>query len=172
MQIWRVSNQQLKNICDQAVKGCWWMPWYRQAKKDVITCEKLRGVGKRHRSGGVRMGKPGRSNILSSLTEYIGQGGETCRSDTSQQAEEKKSRRDSQSSGERNGKSLNQGFYPWGCRASQKAEETQQNGMGRPARQGESPVCEKWKQRDWYLSKAGHGKSGQNLGGPPSKAKY
>jgi hypothetical protein len=44
--------------------------------------------------------------------------------------------------------------------------------MGRPATQGESPVCEKGDQIDWYLSKTGHVKPGLNLEGPPSKAKY
>ena len=34
------------------------MPWRSEAKKDVAACEKLRGVGNRHRSGDVRMGKP------------------------------------------------------------------------------------------------------------------
>ena len=27
-------------------KCMWWMPWRLQAKKDVVACEKLRGVGK------------------------------------------------------------------------------------------------------------------------------
>ena len=30
----------------QATKSIWWMPWRRTAKKDVIGCEKLRGVAK------------------------------------------------------------------------------------------------------------------------------
>ena len=34
------------------------MPWRSEAMKDVAACEKLRGVGNRHRSGDVRMGKP------------------------------------------------------------------------------------------------------------------
>ena len=38
--------------------------------------------------------------------------------------------------------------------------------------QGESPVCEKGSQPDWYLSKTGHEKPGLNPEGPPSKAKY
>ena len=38
--------------------------------------------------------------------------------------------------------------------------------------QGESPVCEKRRQIDWYLSKTGHVKPGVKLEGPPSKAKY
>ena len=44
--------------------------------------------------------------------------------------------------------------------------------MGKPAIEVDSPVSEKGKQFDWYLSRTGHGKSGLNLGGPPSKAKY
>ena len=41
------------------------------------------------------------------------------------------------------------------------------------ATQGESPVCEmELFIRDRHLSRAGHVKSGLNLGGPPSKAKY
>lgn len=24
-----------KKFCNQAAKGCWWMPWHRKAKKDV-----------------------------------------------------------------------------------------------------------------------------------------
>ena len=26
-------------------KGIWWMPWYREAMKDVAPCDKLRGGG-------------------------------------------------------------------------------------------------------------------------------
>ena len=40
------------------------------------------------------------------------------------------------------------------------------------ATQGDSPVCEITSERDGYLSRAGHVKSGLKLGGPPSKAKY
>jgi len=42
----------------QATKRIRWMPWRSEAMKDVAACEKLRGVGNRHRSGDVRMGKP------------------------------------------------------------------------------------------------------------------
>ena len=44
--------------------------------------------------------------------------------------------------------------------------------MESPATQGESPVYEKKEELSRHLSKAGHVKSGLNLGGPPSKAKY
>ena len=53
------------------------------------------------------MGEPNTSNVVLSMGEYISHRSETCGSDTSQYAEEKKSRRDSHSSGERSGKSPN-----------------------------------------------------------------
>jgi hypothetical protein len=33
--------------CDQATKGVWWMSWHREATKDVVACDMLRGAGKR-----------------------------------------------------------------------------------------------------------------------------
>jgi hypothetical protein len=30
----------------QATKGTWWMSWHREAKKDVVACDMLRGTGK------------------------------------------------------------------------------------------------------------------------------
>ena len=39
-------------------KGVWGMPRLSEAKKDVISCEKLRGGAHTHRSAGVRMGQP------------------------------------------------------------------------------------------------------------------
>ena len=44
--------------------------------------------------------------------------------------------------------------------------------LGRPAREGESPVCENRTAPCTYLSRTGHEKSCLNPGGPPSKAKY
>ena len=54
------------------------------------------------------MGEPGRSNVHSSLTEFIGQGTRTEGTETSQYLEGKESNRDSPSSGERKCYSLNQ----------------------------------------------------------------
>ena len=42
----------------KANKGTWRMPWLSKAKKDVISCEKLRGVANTHWSGDIRMGQP------------------------------------------------------------------------------------------------------------------
>ena len=52
------------------------MPWHQEATKDVVSCDKYRGAASKCRSGNVRMGKPGRSNILSCITEHIGYAGE------------------------------------------------------------------------------------------------
>ncbi len=30
---------------EQALKGIWWMPWHREAMKDVAPCEKFREGG-------------------------------------------------------------------------------------------------------------------------------
>ena len=53
------------------------------------------------------MGKPDTANPVSPLSEHIGQGSETGGIETSQYPKERKSNRDSLSSGERKGKSLN-----------------------------------------------------------------
>lgn len=66
------DSSSYKTVSVQATKGCWWMPWHHKAKKDVLTCEKLRGAGKKRRTGDVRMGKPGGNKSPSFLPEYIG----------------------------------------------------------------------------------------------------
>jgi hypothetical protein len=44
--------------------------------------------------------------------------------------------------------------------------------MGRPAKEGDSPVFESGRETRSILSRAGHEESCLNLGGPSSKAKY
>ena len=47
------------NLYDQANKRIWWMPRQLEAMKDVVACDKLRGVGKQTLlPGDFRMGKP------------------------------------------------------------------------------------------------------------------
>ena len=36
----------MRILLDQANKSCWWMPWHREAMKDVYTCDKLWRAGK------------------------------------------------------------------------------------------------------------------------------
>src|ERR1700680_1539499 len=51
---YRVSSK----FYGQATKGAWWMPWQKQAMKDVASCDKPRGAASRHSSDDFRMGKP------------------------------------------------------------------------------------------------------------------
>ncbi len=44
------------------MKGAWWMPRLSEAKKDVISCDKLRGSANNYRSADIRMGQPIPSN--------------------------------------------------------------------------------------------------------------
>jgi len=37
----------LSKFCGQATKGAWWMPWQKQARKDVASCDKPRGAASR-----------------------------------------------------------------------------------------------------------------------------
>ena len=97
-----------RSIRGQATKSERWMPWRREATKDVASCDKPRGAASRHRSGDVRMGEPGWGNAHSSVAEFIGHGTRTEGTETSQYLEGKESNRDSPSSGERTGSSLNQ----------------------------------------------------------------
>ena len=55
-----------KGILVKRESAQWWMPRYEPAKKDVASCEKLRGAASKRRSGDVRMGKPGGGNAPSS----------------------------------------------------------------------------------------------------------
>jgi hypothetical protein len=43
---------------NKQIKGVWGMPRLSEAKKDVISCEKLRGLAHTNRSADIRMGQP------------------------------------------------------------------------------------------------------------------
>ena len=40
------DNPTVIDKCGQATKGVGWMPWHREAMKDVVACDKLREAGK------------------------------------------------------------------------------------------------------------------------------
>jgi len=40
-------NFALRKFYGQATKGVWWMPWRREAMKDVAGCDKPRGAASR-----------------------------------------------------------------------------------------------------------------------------
>ena len=60
----------------QAEKSARGMPWHQEPKKDVISCDKLRGGANNRRSGDFRMGKPGRAILCQPALNQIGVGGE------------------------------------------------------------------------------------------------
>ena len=53
------------------------MPWHQEPKKDVISCEKLRGAANKHRAADVRMWKHGRAILCQPMVNKIVIGGET-----------------------------------------------------------------------------------------------
>ena len=72
------------------LRACVWMPRRKKAKKDAISCEKLRGAANRLRSGDFRMGKPNAWEHALSSTESIGGEKRTPGSEPSQYREEEK----------------------------------------------------------------------------------
>ena len=79
LQISRVKNIEFSNKRtrrrvdkrekDQATKGLRRMPWYMAPKKDVTSCEKLRGGANIQRSADIRMRELSTSNNVLSYTE-------------------------------------------------------------------------------------------------------
>ena len=63
------------------------MPWLLEAKKDVISCEKLRGEANAHRSADIRMGQPIKSDL-----DTVQSTGRTRGTETSQYPEEEKTK--------------------------------------------------------------------------------
>jgi hypothetical protein len=74
----------------QARKGAWWMPRHWEAKKDVDSCDKLRGAANRLGSGDFRIGKPD-GDEPSVRGEYIASSQPTRGTETSKYPVEKKS---------------------------------------------------------------------------------
>ena len=61
-----------QEILGQATKGRRWMPWRKEAMKDVASCEKPREAASKRRSGDVRMGEPDPEQSGSFAPESIG----------------------------------------------------------------------------------------------------
>ena len=68
------SSENQKN--GQAVKSARGMPWHQEPKKDATSCDKLRGAAHTHRSGDLRMGKPGTAIPCQRALNQIGVRGE------------------------------------------------------------------------------------------------
>ena len=67
------------------------MPRHEKAKKDVVSCEKLRVGANDLRPGDIRMGQPGSSNVESLPSESIGWVERTQGTETSKYLQEEKS---------------------------------------------------------------------------------
>ena len=66
------SNEKSSIIRDQdgqANKSAGRMPWHWEPKKDVVSCEKLRGMASTYWSADIRMEQSDKSYVLSSYTE-------------------------------------------------------------------------------------------------------
>ena len=68
------------------------MPRHEKAKKDVVSCDKLRVGANDLRPGGFRMGQPGAGNAASLPSEYIGWIEQTQGTETSKYLQEEKSK--------------------------------------------------------------------------------
>ena len=79
---WAKRASELAGQAGKCTRG---MPRHEPAKKDVASCEKLRGAASEHRSGDVRMGKPGGSSPV------IPRGKPTQGTETSKYLQEKTS---------------------------------------------------------------------------------
>ena len=74
----------------KANKGIGWMPWHQAPKKDVTSCDKLRGAANKPRSADFRMGKPTDGNASVSPYEHIVRKRGTRGTETSHYPEEEK----------------------------------------------------------------------------------
>ena len=133
------------------------MPRRQVPMKDVGRCEKPRGAAYRRRSGDLRMGKPAGGEPPASLAEHIGQGGEPGEL---KHLSTQRKRDNSPSSGERTGKSPNRKCLRLrGCRARHmrvRKQTASRMVLGKPAKEGESPVCESRLTLAGFLSTTGH----------------
>ena len=69
-------------------KGTWGMPRLWKAKKDVISCEKPRGLANTNRSADIRMGQPDTRRLYHSVIS----GRRTWGTETSKYPQEKKTK--------------------------------------------------------------------------------
>ena len=76
--------------CDQATKGVWWMSSHREATKDVVACDMLRGAGKRATIRRFLNAETRRGDPPSPHAECIGVPERTRGTETSKYPEEKR----------------------------------------------------------------------------------
>ena len=146
------------------------MPRLWKAMKDVISCDKPRGLANTNRSADFRMGQPGA--LTARHPGYPGgERGELKHLSTHRK---RKQFSDSRSSGERNGNSPNRCCFgntgvvgPGYGKSSRKWKHLESCII-----EGDNPVHDFLTKPTGILSSAGHVKSCVNLAGPSVKAKY
>jgi hypothetical protein len=74
----------------QITKGVWWMPWHREAMKDVVACDMLREAGKRALIRRFLNEETQRHNLPLPAHEFIVCMERTWGTETSKYPEEKK----------------------------------------------------------------------------------
>ena len=84
------SWSQEKRRKNQAKKSTGWMPRRQPPKKDVASCEKLRGAASKHRSADIRMGEPIQRKVWIPTDEHIVCEEGTRGTETSKYPEEEK----------------------------------------------------------------------------------
>ena len=114
------------------------MPWHYKAMKDAITCEKLRGAGHKLWSEDIWMGQPSMSYIMLSIDEYIVYEKLNLGNWNILVPRGKEREIDSVSSGERKRRSPNQPRV--GVRTTELMQLFEKNGLGKPTKEGDSPV--------------------------------
>ena len=85
-----VVSLRVSKFYGQATKGARWMPWQKQAMKDVASCDKLRGAAHRRYIRRFPNGETHMSDPHVCPTEYIGRNKRTEGSEPSQYLQEKK----------------------------------------------------------------------------------
>ena|SRR5688500_8320924 len=76
--------------CGQVTKGARWMSWHREAKKDVVACDKPGEAGKQALIPGFLNRETGLVKNQSPATEFIGGKERTQGTETSKYLQEKK----------------------------------------------------------------------------------
>jgi hypothetical protein len=119
------------------------MPRHSSAMKDATSCEKLRLGAHGHLTRRSPNGKTLLDLSRNPLSEFIRLGKRTYRTETSHVGIGKEINRDSPSSGERTGKSLNQKFLLGLQGLNMGLRHFRLSGLEKPAIDGYSPVVEK-----------------------------
>ena len=147
------------------------MPWLLEAKKDVISCDKLRGLANTNRSADFRMGQPSwlKTSYLSARRRS--KPGELKHLSNRRR---RKQFSDCASSGERTRRSPNHTDYgQCGVVGPQHGlKRYSRTGLERPTIEGDSPVYEISFIPSGILSTAGSETPCRKLPAPSGKAKY